>query len=607
MDVQQLRRVLPENQAAFRELFLAEDSDDEYFEGFDDVGDGDVDRGGRNADGDDDRLGEIFWRLGNLHPRPPIFTGEQKVNIDMPADSSCLDFLNLFLTEEFYQLLTTETNRYAHQFFDTDRGKDLGPHSRFHNFQPITLNEMKQFIALIIAMGLLQQQDIQDYWSTDVLLQTPIFRSVMPRNRFLVIMSFLHLNDNTTVVPKGQDGYDKLNKIRPIFDMLRASFPAIYSPGQNLSLDEGMIAWRGNLGFRTYMPNKPIKYGIKTYEVCDALNGYCCQFDIYCGATTDDVSPKGILYDLVMRLMDLYLDKGHNLYVDNYYTSPVLFQDLFDRSTGACGTLRANRRGVPTRLKEKQLAKGESMAMTNGTLQLLKWHDRKVVYLCSTLHNAEFVDSTRHDPNTGEVIRRPHCVMDYDRFMGAVDRSDQMLTYSGFQRRSVKWWKKAFFHMVMLAVLNAHILYKFHCQRQQKPVVLQRVFRRTVVKELLESSCEVPVVADPELPGAEVLMRLSARHFPKKVKPKPGAKKLNPARLCVVCSTSTGKRKTVGDGRRRKETTCECRKCNVGLCWTPCFEFFHRYKDYKAAWRRWNAGVLQAQPSSDSESDFEPE
>jgi hypothetical protein len=34
-------------------------------------------------------------------------------------------------------------------------------------------------------------------------------------------------------------------------------------PHQNISLDEGMIPWRGNLSFRVYSPDKPVKYGIK--------------------------------------------------------------------------------------------------------------------------------------------------------------------------------------------------------------------------------------------------------------------------------------------------------------------------------------------------------
>ena len=45
------------------------------------------------------------------------------------------------------------------------------------------------------------------------------------------------------------------------------------------------------------------------------------------------------------------LDKGHHIYMDNYFSSPALYKELADHSTGACGTLRVNRIGVPTSVK----------------------------------------------------------------------------------------------------------------------------------------------------------------------------------------------------------------------------------------------------------------
>ena len=82
-----------------------------------------------------------------------------------------------------------------------------------------------------------------------------------------------------------------------------------------------------------------------------------------------------------MRLIDPYLGKGHKLYIDDYYTSPILFHDLYQRQTGACGALRLNRKGVPQELKTVKLKKGESVAKSNGILQLLKWKDKQDVHV----------------------------------------------------------------------------------------------------------------------------------------------------------------------------------------------------------------------------------
>ena len=54
------------------------------------------------------------------------------------------------------------------------------------------------------------------------------------------------------------------------------------------------------------------------------------------------------------------LDKGRYVFMDNYYTSVALFQfeEMEERKTLACGTVRSNRVGLPKEicdLKEKEV------------------------------------------------------------------------------------------------------------------------------------------------------------------------------------------------------------------------------------------------------------
>ncbi|GFO19257.1 PiggyBac transposable element-derived protein 4 [Plakobranchus ocellatus] len=48
--------------------------------------------------------------------------------------------------------LVEETNRYAEQ---TLGGKELSPHSKFRQWIEVTVGEMRAFLGLIVAMGLL--------------------------------------------------------------------------------------------------------------------------------------------------------------------------------------------------------------------------------------------------------------------------------------------------------------------------------------------------------------------------------------------------------------------------------------------------------------------
>jgi hypothetical protein len=55
---------------------------------------------------------------------------------------------------------------------------------------------MKIFISLVIAMGLTRKPDLESYWSTDPTISTPFFGSKMAKDRFMAILSNLHLVDN---------------------------------------------------------------------------------------------------------------------------------------------------------------------------------------------------------------------------------------------------------------------------------------------------------------------------------------------------------------------------------------------------------------------------
>ena len=551
----------------FEEMVMDADSDDEMY---------DFDIPPDEIRYEQEALGPIGtweWVVGGRQPDVAPFRGKPGLSLNIERNAE-MDYFNCFVDEEMLRHITTETNRYARQMLDNHT---LAPHSRAQDWTPVTVEEMRTFLGLVVAMGLVKQRDIKDYWCVDDVTDTPFFRSVMSRNKFLLILQFLHLNDNQRSVPRDHPDHDKLFKVRPIYDMLADKCYRTYIPRENLALDEAMIAWRGNLSFKVYNPDKPDKFGIKMYEVCESESGYCAGFEIYTGKR-QEVSEKGATYDIVMRLMSPFLGLGYKLYVDNYYSSPVLFQDLHNRKTAACGTLRCNRKGVPKELKNKKLSKGQHVAMhlRNGNLQVIKWKDKRDVVMLSTMHGAEFIAVVGGGRDID--VQKPEAVLDYNKHMGAVDRSDQMLQYQAFRRRTLKWWKKVFFHLFNLAVLNAYIVYKMYHDKAEP----QRIFRKRLVQQLVGPH-RAGLMQNP-LPRREAAeeVRLIERHFPSRI-PVSGKKK-NPARLCVVCNQGTGKRKSPGDGRFRKETTYCCVACGVSLCVVPCFELYHTKRDYKRAY-----------------------
>ena len=131
----------------------------------------------------------------------------------MKQQRNVLDFLQLYLTDKMFGLVVIETNRFANKFFLENL--DKAANSYLKNWTDLTVNELQVFIGLVILMGIVHKPNINSYWSRDELYNTPIFLKVMPRDRFKVILRFLHFDDNATYNVENADR-DHLHKVRPL-------------------------------------------------------------------------------------------------------------------------------------------------------------------------------------------------------------------------------------------------------------------------------------------------------------------------------------------------------------------------------------------------------
>ena len=96
----------------------------------------------------------------------------------------------------------------------------------------------------------------------------------MQRDRLISILSMLHLNDNATVKAKGEPGYDPLHKLRPLIDKIVEKLKTSYQIDETITIDEGICAFKGRVGFKIYMDQKPNNYGIQIIMLADAITGY---------------------------------------------------------------------------------------------------------------------------------------------------------------------------------------------------------------------------------------------------------------------------------------------------------------------------------------------
>ncbi len=166
---------------------------------------------------------------------------------------------------------------------------------------------MKGFVAVILNMGIIQLNNLKDYWSTNDTADLPFFWSIFSRNRFF---GDLHVGDYS--------GTMKRDKIQPFLNKLLPVFESAYSPPQQLAVEESVISFRGQVSSWQYLTGKLNPWGIETFVQSGSKSGHMHTVLVYYGRETllsrDDMPHTAAV---VLTLTE-GLDPGHDLYIDRF-------------------------------------------------------------------------------------------------------------------------------------------------------------------------------------------------------------------------------------------------------------------------------------------------
>ena len=211
----------------------------------------------------------------------PVFRGQPGCVVDM-ANKEPIDFFSLMVPESLLQTICEQTILYSQQYVTSN---DISRRSRVQQWlrHEHDVKELKKFLACIIVMGVINYPAMEDWWCTSWPYATRSISSIMSRDRFSLFLRFLHLNDNTQYIPKGQPGHDPLFKVRPFLDPLLSNFKSNYSAHREISIDEQMIGFKGRLHFIQYLPKKPTRWGMKAFVLADSHDGYVLKWKLYTG------------------------------------------------------------------------------------------------------------------------------------------------------------------------------------------------------------------------------------------------------------------------------------------------------------------------------------
>ena len=432
-------------------------------------------------------------------------------------------------------------------------------------------------------MGLVEVPTLLEYWNDDGFFGQDFVRaSGMNRARFMNILTALHLCefelDRQNELKKARkEPYDPLFKLKPFMNELQLACKAYFVPRRNISIDERMVAFKGRIGMKQYIKDKPTKWGFKLWILASSDSGYTFKFDVYTGKRLTQTT-HGLGYDVVMSLMDGLFRQGYHLFCDNFYSSPKLCTDLFQRGVHLTGTIRENRIGFPKNLGNPlpvKAERGTSRWFREGQTVFVKWKDTKVVCVISSFYPAtgrDFIERGRGTLVDGRYVKQrvniPPPVKGYNNNMGGVDLSDQLLKCYEIIRKSKKWWKTLFFHFIDVAIVNSFIIHK-----STGGELNHKTFRVNLAKSLMANS-EIPANPSPGLGRPPNNNNVRAEHCPIPIENERLDQKSTKASLgrknCKLCYELQDK--------KQMKTPWQCSKCKIPLCVQldrNCFQKWH--------------------------------
>lgn len=186
------------------------------------------------------------------------------------------------------------------------------------------------------------------------------------------------------------------------------------------------------------------------------------------------------------------------MYTDKFYTSIPLAKSLLCKGIYLCGSINHTRKQWPHQLKPnktkkkaddaiRSLKRGESIQMQSSDTSLTAtvWKDSALVSNLSTCHGPTY---NKRDSKLTRKIRTeegtveskefscPPCIVDFNKFMGGVDRHDHLRSSYTLQRASSKWWHYFMWFATDVALINAYILY-----RESHPKCAHKKFQLQVI------------------------------------------------------------------------------------------------------------------------------
>jgi hypothetical protein len=174
------------------------------------------------------------------------------------------------------------------------------------------------------------------------------------------------------------------------------SFAFAWNLVGHVSVDEGMVGFKGRSFIRQFLPAKRTRYGLKLFILACSDTGYAHTLKLEEGLRPGEKSRKDYGGSVIKELSAAArLEEGSTIYADNWFTSVGLARSLVKNKLHMVGTTRADRKEFPDEVKIakkdcKKLGRGYRNYATDKEtgIRVCSWIDNKVVNMISTRFTA---------------------------------------------------------------------------------------------------------------------------------------------------------------------------------------------------------------------------
>ena len=207
------------------------------------------------------------------------------------------------------------------------------------------------------------------------------------------------------------------------------------------------------------MHNKPYRFGIKAFSICDSKTGYVINWKIYAGKENGKTTSSK---DVVLTLLEDFQNKGYHVFTDSFFTSIELMEILQSQGISLTGTIRSTRKYLPKIDNSKLSCQAISKRCKN--ILLTGWKDKQNLFLVSNLYGRkEVINEKRVKGGTDNSrIQKAFSIKNVQSLYAyGVDLSNQLAIYYRSKHRSSKLYKNIFSYiMIDVTITNCYIVYK---------------------------------------------------------------------------------------------------------------------------------------------------